>query len=165
VSALVDADQRISLFEYALQRALLRHLAPHFTDVKRPATTYYALGQLARECSVVLSALAHFGSQDEAGAVAAFNAGVTMLGRERAGLTPSQITFLPRAECTLREFDAALGKLVSISPALKRAFLEACEAAVATDRAVSLEEGEMLRVIADSLDVPVPPLVPGMRVS
>ncbi|MHB0968362.1 MAG: M48 family metallopeptidase [Thermoanaerobaculia bacterium] len=165
VSALVDADRRISLFEYALQRALLRHLAPHFTEVKRPATSYYALGQLARECAVVLSALAHFGSHDEAGAVAAFNAGVAMFGRERAGLTPAQITFLPRAECTLREFDAALGKLVSISPALKRAFLEACEAAVATDHAISLEEGEMLRVIADSLDVPVPPLVPGQRVA
>jgi Zn-dependent protease with chaperone function len=163
VQTLVEADRKISLFEFALQRTLLRHLAPHFTQVARPATHYYALGQLGRECSVVLSALAHFGASDDATAAAAFNAGAAVLLRESVGLAAERLPLLPRAACSLDDFDAALGKLVSISPALKRMFLKACEAAVATDRAVTLEEGELLRVVADSLDVPVPPLIPGQR--
>jgi Zn-dependent protease with chaperone function len=163
VKTLVEMDRKISLFEYTLQRILFRHLAIGFGRAKPPATQYYSLGQLGRECSVVLSALAHFGSTDEAAAGAAFRAGATVLAEEQSTLREDALTFLPRSESRLSEFDSALEKLASISPALKRALLRACETAVAADHAVTIEEGEMLRAIADGLDVPVPPLLPGQR--
>ena len=43
----------------------------------------------------------------------------------------------------------------------KRKILEAAIAIVVADRAVTVDEGELLRAIAEALDCPVPPLLPG----
>jgi hypothetical protein len=42
---------------------------------------------------------------------------------------------------------------------LKKSVLEACAACIAADVRVTVEEGELLRVIADALDCPMPPLI------
>ncbi len=59
VAKLVEADQRLDVFELALRRVLTRHVEPTFEGA-RPRTTaqYYSLKRRRQECSVVLSALA-----------------------------------------------------------------------------------------------------------
>ncbi|MCH8839576.1 MAG: M48 family metallopeptidase [Planctomycetes bacterium] len=70
---LVEADNRIALFEWTLHRVLLRHLRPQFESAKPPRVSYYALTRLGGPCSVLLSVLAYAGNSPDkaAGALAA----------------------------------------------------------------------------------------------
>ena len=61
----------------------------------------------------------------------------------------------------LGRIDEALQKLAAASPAIKHRVLNATIVAVVTDREVTVAEAELLRVIADSLDCPIPPLAVG----
>src|SRR5207249_8572264 len=59
VDQLVTADRRISLFEFALQRMLLRHLDRHFRKRPPSPTKYTDLGSVLDDCAVLLSSLAY----------------------------------------------------------------------------------------------------------
>jgi Zn-dependent protease with chaperone function len=153
---LVYADEQIDLFEYALQKIVLRHLEPQFKPARRVLTQYYALNRLLPECAVLLSALAHVGHQSPQEIQAAFQNGV--------GLLPGggQLALLPLAECGLAEIDAALDKLNQAGFMQKRDVLNACAHVVAADNAIQWREAELLRAIADALACPVPPFISGV---
>ncbi len=53
----------------------------------------------------------------------------------------------------------ALDVLLEASAPLKRDVLRACASAVGSDGQITVEEGELLRAIADSLDSPMPPIL------
>lgn len=155
VDILIAADQQMDLFEYALQRMLKRHLWPHYRTQKPRSTQYYALKPLLPDCEILLSALANVGNETPDGAARAFRAGVTRLGSEAAYLT-----LQPLANTNLTRIDAALDRLVTVSLPLKKQLLDACAEAVAEDGLVSARETELLRAISDSLDCPLPPVLP-----
>ncbi|HET9765683.1 MAG TPA: Zn-dependent protease with chaperone function, partial [Thermoanaerobaculia bacterium] len=152
---LVRADARLSLFEWALHRVLLRHLDPWFAPKKAPRVSTYSLRALGAPLSLLLSTLAHAGSEDPAAASAAFAAGVAALGDQ----APPNLGLRPRADCTFGRLDEALGTLATVAPARLRELLTACAATVASDGVVSGAEGELLRAVADALGCPVPPLL------
>jgi hypothetical protein len=156
VDALVAADARVTLFEYALHRVLLRHLEPAFGRQEPPRVAHTTLRQLGHPCAVLLSTLAHAGASGPTEAAAAFAAGAAGLGR-----IPG-LALLPSADCTFRRLDDALARLAAVAPARLRELVAACGAAVAHDGLVSGPEGELLRAIADALGCPVPPLVGGV---
>jgi Zn-dependent protease with chaperone function len=157
IRKLVEADRRITLFEYTLQRIVRHHLEPVFSKVSPPSVQYYSFKGLRQECSVILSAFAWLGHPSEADAGAAFRAGATQLGDD------GPFTLVPPTECTVAHVDAALEKLARISMPLRRRFLLAGAAAVAWDHEVTISEGELLRAVADALDCPMPPLLPGQK--
>jgi Zn-dependent protease with chaperone function len=157
VERLVLADARIGLFEYTLQRVLLRHLGAHFKPRLANAGTSPPL-QLADALSILLSMLAHAGAAAPAEVARAFEAGRAQLSRERL-----RAVLLPRERCDVRALDGALARLADTAPRLRGEILAACVAAVATDGMVTVAEGELLRAVADSLDCPLPPLLPGQR--
>jgi len=70
---------------------------------------------------------------------------------------------LPREECSLTEFDAALQTLNQSVPAIKRRIVVACTACILANQQVTIREAELLRAICDTLDCPLPPLVVGKR--
>ena len=156
VDRLIRADSRIGLFEYTLQRVLLRHLAAHFEPRRPPAGPQIEVREAS---SLLLSMLAHAGATDPGEVAQAFEAA-------RAELSPGrfQLTLLPRSDCDLHALDRALDRLVETAPRLRGEILGACVAAVATDGKVTIAEGEMLRAISDSLGCPMPPLLPGEHV-
>jgi Zn-dependent protease with chaperone function len=157
IRKLVEADRRITLFEYTLQRIVRHHLEPVFSKVSPPTVQYYSFKGLRQECSVILSAFAWLGHPSEADAEAAFRAGAAQLGDD------GPFTLVPPTECTVAHVDAALEKLARISMPLRRRFLLASVATVAWDHEVTISEGELLRAVADALDCPVPPLLPGQK--
>src|SRR5579864_2016223 len=57
VDALVAADQRTTLYEFALKRLLLGHLAAQFGQRKPPAVRYTSVGPLVAPTALVLSVL------------------------------------------------------------------------------------------------------------
>ncbi|MBW3600753.1 MAG: M48 family metallopeptidase, partial [Planctomycetes bacterium] len=61
VDRLVRADRKIQLFEYVLQRMLMRHLDEHFAARKRSIVQHHALRPLLPHCAALLSSLAHVG--------------------------------------------------------------------------------------------------------
>jgi len=156
VERLIAADAKLSLFEFTLQRVLLRHLEPHFHPAPPPSVAYGSLRAVSRQASLLLSILAHAGQAQADRAAQAFAAGAEHLADTRA-----VASLLPFEQCGLADLDRALGELAKASPAMKRKLLEACTATIAFDRRVTIQEGELLRAVADSLDCPMPPFLPG----
>lgn len=150
----IKADQQIDLFEYTMMHVLKRHLEPTFKHVKPSTVEYYGLSGLRRECSVLLSAVAHAGHPDESEAMQAFASGA----KELDGIS---LGFAKRDQAGLAGAKDALEKLDKVSPKLKKDLMRAFIASVAHDGKVTVGEGELLRTIADALSLPMPPFLPG----
>lgn len=157
VTALIRADQRIDVFEWTLGRILLRHLEPRFHPVRVPAMRYRTWSGLEGACSMLLSVLAHVGYDSPDVRRAAFARGAKELGRE--------LRHVPLESESLPLLQQALDRLQQAAPLLKRQLLAAAAATISIDEYVTVEEGELFRAIADSLDCPVPPLLPGQSLS
>jgi Zn-dependent protease with chaperone function len=149
---LVQADGKVSTFEFALQRLVLRALAIN-RDPKSAVTQIYSFQAVTTEISVVLSALAHASSGDAAEAARAFAEGASQLK-----LVEGRIAFLSEAESGLVQLDAALDKLAASSGPIKQRLLMAAAHVVSADGVLLTAEAELLRAVAASLDVPVPPM-------
>jgi hypothetical protein len=158
IDALIQADQRISVFEWTLRRVVVHHLDRQFGLVRRPTTQYDAMTRLGNEITTLLSFLALAGHQSADAALAAFEWGAAAIGN-----AAGQLAMLPWESISMPALDTALDRLALLAPNHKRAVLHACARCVAKDREVTVNEAELLRAIADSLDVPVPPLLPGQR--
>ena len=154
VEELIEADRKIDVFEWTLQRILLHHLAPEFEKARPARVKYRSLERVAPHCQVVLSTLAHAGSRSEAAASHAFGLGVSELS------VPG-LDLLPVDRCGLAQLDAAFSVLEELAPQPKGQLLHACAVTVAADREVNVVEAELLRATADSLGCPMPPLLPG----
>ena len=152
---LVQADNRLSLFEFALGRVLFRHLHRQFKQTPPAQIRYTAIGPLMSRASYLLATIAWIGQDDPAAVQAAYAAGL-----EKIGPTDAAPTLPAREQCSISSLDGVLDELAAASPPIKKRVLEGCAATIAADGKVTVEEGELLRAIADSLDCPMPPLLP-----
>jgi Zn-dependent protease with chaperone function len=160
VERMVMADQKCDLFEYAVLHILRRHLDRYFKKIPPPTVQYSSLTSLSAECSVLLSGLAHTGHEKEEAAKEAFEKAQEELEDGRVA-----VKFRVSADCELTDMSQALDKLALASPAIKRQILRASAAAVSHDEKVTVQEGELLRAIADALDCPMPPLLAGQELT
>ncbi len=165
VADLIRADGEIRPFEYAAYHLVRRNL-PAATKAELPSRRggNAALSALAGEAALVLSTLAWSGAGAGEGrgerARAAFRAGTKVLEASGSGIGAG----LPLVEADavgLEAVDEALTALEAAAPGARKVFLEACAAVVGADGEVELEEAELLRAFAESLEVPLPP-VPGL---
>ena len=154
VVVLIKADHRISLFEYGVQRLILKRLVARLEGQQPAPTKTASMSPLMPALNGLLSTLAYYGAADEQLATAAIAAATNALGGDSAGLV-----LLPRQQCGLKSVDAALDQMAAAAPAIKRRVLEACAACIGADGRVTVEEAELLRIIADALDCPMPPLL------
>jgi hypothetical protein len=157
VEGFIRADRQMDLFEYALTHVLERHLAPTFQRTRPPTVEFYALAPVRKECAVVLSAVAHAGNKEPQAAKQAFAQGA----RELNGLA---LELRPISEAGLVGVRDSLTKLERLAPRLKKDLMRAFVAAGAADGSITVGEGEILRVLADSLGLPMPPILPGQRI-
>ena len=147
---LVHADGRVSPFEFALQKILVRTLALGRDPARAAVVQIYSFNAVTEEISIVLSALAHAATGDSA---ADFAAGAAQLK-----LIEAQLTFLPASACDFAALDRALDQLATASGPIKLRTLTAAAHVVSADGSLSIEEAELLRAIAAALDCPMPPL-------
>ncbi|HXD00846.1 MAG TPA: Zn-dependent protease with chaperone function, partial [Verrucomicrobiae bacterium] len=152
IDYIIASDQQLELFEYALQKIVLRQLEPNFRPPKRVLVQYYVLKPLVPACGVLLSALAYAGQDEPAAVENAFRQGALKLNLPDLPLTPP-------ADCAFDKIDAALDALNQGAPPIKKLLLFACAETVAADGVIKEEEAELLRAIADTLDCPIPPMV------
>jgi len=153
VHELAAADGSISLFEYMLQSRVERSLVPA-SAVRDAHRKPVPPKQVRVEVAAVLGVLAYAGQpQDDVQAAAAWRAGAaraTSFGVEE--LLPS------RESCTLELLDRSMDCLNGLVPLLKGELITACSEVVRTDGALTPDEAELVRVIADRLDMPLPQL-------
>lgn len=159
LSALVEADNQLDLFEWVTLKLIEKHLDERFEGDVRLTTQYYALGRLERELSVLLSTMAHAGHPEDAEAARkAFDLGARSLKGDGLDL-------LGQDECGLIPLESALETLNSVALRLKRDVLQAAALCAASDRTITADEAELLRAIGDMLGVPTPPLLPGQKLA
>jgi len=151
---LIQSDGQVQLFEFVLQKIVLRNLAPRFGQQRPPVVQYYTLQPLVPDCLVVLSALAQVGSDDAGEMEKAFDAGAPYL-RAPHGV---ELQLLPKENCGVSQLDAALNRLAQAVPAIKKNLIDACVHVIGADGVIQEAEAELLRAISDTLDCPMPPL-------
>ena len=155
VNALIESDNQVTLFEFMLQKMVMRHLETRFYPERRPLIQFYDLRPLANDGGILLSALAYAGAENEAAARAAFDQGADSLGRAAR----AEIPWLPPDQCGLTHLNAALDRFGQSVPQIKKNVLTACSHTVAFDGVIQPREAELLRAIADALDCPAPPFL------
>jgi Zn-dependent protease with chaperone function len=155
VKTLVASDCKTDLFEYMLQKMVMRHLETRFFPTGRSVTQFYDLRPLAHDAGVLLSATAYAGHADPAQAQAAFAQGAEILSR----IARIEIPWLPPDQCELSHLDPALERFSQAVPQIKKNILNACAQTVVADGVIQPREAELLRAVADALDCPVPPFL------
>ena len=155
VRHLFEADGQIHLFEYTLQKLLLRHLDAAFTKARPGRVQHKSLVPLLPDTGILLSAIANADEGESTALDAAFQAGVARLGK-----SASAFPLARQSSVNLKDFDRALEDLATASLSVKKTILTACSAAVVHDGIVNDTQFELLRAIADTVDCPIPPFVP-----
>lgn len=153
VEAMVAADETTDRFEWALLEVLERQVGGHHGDGggERGAGGR-KLASEADAAGTVLAAMAS-AAADPAAAFAA----ATRALQEAGGVVARP----PTEPLTRARFGAALERLAALRPAGQRAVLAACTAAVQEDNRIDREEAELLRVVAEAMGIPLPPIVAG----
>lgn len=151
IDRLIQADQNLSLFEFGVRQIIRENVGRHFSGAANRVAQYHGLNALIPEISQLLSTLAHLGSKDSKRAFGA------ALGR--SGSFKDRLYFHPEKECTLEKAGAALEKLSQATLPIKQRTLDWCVFVVASDQTVNPEEAVLLRAIAESLGLPLPPIL------
>lgn len=152
LKAVIESDSEIDLFEYCLERRLVRHLETSFDPKRTPLPAFQSLLPVLPDCQIVLSALAHLGGNDPEAKEAHFKDSIRQLNVET-----SSLTLLPVEHCGIDDIDRALDRLAGLTPVLKKNVLYACGHAVMADGELTHDEAELIRALADGLDCSLPP--------
>ncbi|MGO3694012.1 MAG: M48 family metallopeptidase, partial [Marinobacter sp.] len=101
----------------------------------------------------LLSLLARAGSGDGQGAEGLYHEAIA--GFASNGNTDQPIL----AKVTMRQLQEALKALNGLSPLLKPAVIDACGHCITYDGVIETQEYELMRLVADQMDCPMPPMV------
>lgn len=145
---LIPADNKVDLFEYTVHQYLIRDLDRYFGFAGAEKVQYSKIGEILPMYQKVLSYLAYAGSDDPKEINEAFSKGCSEFS--------ISCPILPKEECTPYLFGSSLSELAKASPALKKKLLSSFYRCIASDGIITLEEGELIRAIAATLDAPMP---------
>ncbi len=152
IQNLIQFDQTVTLFEYAVHRFISKRLLPRLRGTKAIVVDNNDSISIQSAFTVVLSALAY--ASGESKPITAFAAGLGELGAR-----DSNLTLLELSDCDLAKLDTALDRLATAPMRKQKRMLTAFSACIASDKHVTIQEAELLRVIADALGCPVPPIL------
>ena len=146
VHSLAAADNRLSLFEWALQKVVLHVLDPHFgRQPRRRARRRPA----AVDVALVLSAVSHAGSDGDDATRAAFQRGAKATGL-------ADLSLQPWNRDMFKQLDRALDTLSRIPAKSKARLVKGLAETAAADGKIIPRELELLRAVAIALDCPMP---------
>jgi Zn-dependent protease with chaperone function len=145
VQAFMESDARLSVFEHLLWIVLSKHL--HAPKAALMASKSLSLSEVDKAAGLILSLLLYAGETAEEAYAEALQALSLYVLRQ------------PHSACTGEAVRDALAQLAHLKPAHKRDFLHACADCVLHDGRITVHEGEILRLVAEALDSPMPPLL------
>ncbi len=152
ISVLAAADGQIDVFEFTLQRLFRRRLGGRLGRTARPKQHFKNLRDVLPDIELCLSVLAAAGHSSQEDAGAAWNRALAQLrgGPASAGALPTW---------GLDDLGHSISRLSGASHSIKRQFLAAAVSCVVDDGYLAIEEAELLRLFAHSLELPLPPLI------
>jgi Zn-dependent protease with chaperone function/uncharacterized tellurite resistance protein B-like protein len=150
IRALAEADDQLTLFEYALA-TIVRHRLEHVAHPSEDRVQVKRFETVKEHMRVLLSALASVGHREGEAAQRAFQAGADALG------TNHDVTGLEPSSVSAEALDAALDRLAVAAPSLKEDVVAACARCALADDDVTDTELTLLRAAIIALDVPLPP--------
>ncbi|MFC3113946.1 M48 family metallopeptidase [Cellvibrio fontiphilus] len=145
LNRLIQADEKVSLMEWAIHRIVLHNICPAPLPLSK-----YSLQQMHEECQLLISLMAYTGATNQANAEMAFALASRVLPFK-------QFTLLARSAIKLDAVDAALTRLNQLQPLQKPQLLKAMNLCVMQDGKLHIAEAELLRALADGIDCPIPP--------
>jgi hypothetical protein len=152
LTALIEADGKLSLFEWTLRKVVCHHLDRAFAGTAGAARGKTSLRQARSACAVLLSLLVYATRPEGLTEQEVFAAAVAELGEPEVRLIdPGQLSF--------GRLDGAIDELAGLPPLERARLVKACAVCVLADRKIAAVEAELLRAIAETLDSPLPPLV------
>lgn len=146
---LIKADNRLSLYELAMHTFLRRHLGGDSARVVPVRHRSYrtVIDQLQVLFSLMARAGARKGVKNQ-----------ELFAEAMAGFTSGQKQPGLQETVSIKHLRGALLVLNTLSPLLKPAILDACGHCVLADGEINTTEYELIRLVADQLDCPMPPL-------
>jgi uncharacterized tellurite resistance protein B-like protein len=157
VEALVSADGKITLSELMVATMIGRRVQPLLGPPARGGVGGRT-GSLLEACAVVFSAFARASSDKQGEVHRTYELGAReFFGERRPPIACAD-------ECRPERIRQALERLAQAPPTAKKRILGALARMAAADGAVTVEEAELLRTVADGLGCPVPPVTAGALV-
>jgi len=149
---LIYFDNQVDIFEWTLQKILIKHLDRHFRfpEDKKPLTT---LEHCRREAEVLFEVLSHLNAPND-------RVWLDSLNEARLHLDFEPLQTLPPEKKGFEAIDQALSELRFLRPRDKKRLLEGALLCIRFDHQVTVFEAELFRAIGDALDVPVPLVLP-----
>jgi len=153
---LVAIDRKVTLFEFVLLVLLKKQLQPG--TASKGKVRYRQFAPVLPEIRILLTLMSRTGARSARQSQEAF----TIAMRSFSNISLAQAD---EAYCKLESMEVVLTKLSGLSPLLKGSLIGACADCVLHDGKIALQEAELLRAVAESLDCPMPPLVSAHSVS
>lgn len=154
LTSLTQADQRTTLFEWALVALARQQLDDRARRNRHTRFNRYraVAGELQLAFSVMTWAS---GARDEQARA--------LFRQASHGLLPEARTLLPLSQCSSQRLGQALDRLADLSPLLKGPVIDGLADLVLVDGKVQVSEAEMLRAISALMECPLPPLFAGRQ--
>ncbi len=147
VAKVVEADGKVTLGEFVLATIVRQRLREGAGGPVR--SKFQGVAEVDADARVVLSLVAHAAAGDTAAAYAK--------GAEYLGLNLREP--LATAELSTATVGASLERLRLLAPLAKPRVLKACLDAASADGTLTLVEAELVRLVAATLDCPLPPVL------
>lgn len=149
--SLVNLDARVTLFEYLLLVVLAQHLERPGSKVSGHMINSY--GKVTAELALLFSILTEVGGGSTVRRE-------TLYARTMKSFSSKPPARPSRGKFTTRAIDDALHAVSRLAPLLKRPVIQACADCIIEDGRVKIAEAELLRLISEGIDCPMPPLLP-----
>lgn len=153
VDELVNADDQTDIFEYSLKRMVERRLSPTFKKSGNPTSTMTSPRMIKQHLSLILAILAVAGTSDRSLRISAYKKGWTRFQKSEV------MVEMPVLDSWTTRLDTALDSLSNTTFPMRKEILDACVECAFYDKRVTVEESELLRIFADALGCPVPPVL------
>jgi len=149
IEAIIKSDGKVNLFEFVVYSLLKEHLSGQ-AEQDIPIK-YFNYAEVQAELQVLISLMIQSGSSPTNDKAALYQRVISTFMFDKQ-------TEWHQENIKVETIDQALQKLASLSPLLKKSVLEACVDCVLHDGKVSPTEAELLQLVAEMLDCPMPPL-------
>ncbi len=146
---IIEHDNKVSLFEFAIEKLIEHRLDSHFRKEKSPKIRHHHLKTIRTEIAIMLSALANASQTDPE---KAWQAGIDAMKKA----APDNMILLSEDEYTLEDLDKALDELALSANPVKRYLMSSMIHCVLSDDKISLDELELLRAMSEAIGIPIP---------
>ena len=152
IHAMVEADGKVSLFEYCLARLLASQVRESLDPGRYAGIGRRKLHELKPEIALLLAVVAQAGHADPAAAQHAYLAGLQrVLPRDHVAYASPQRG--------VQALDEVWAPLDALDPLAKQVLVEAITVAISHDGRINVAEAELLRTICGVLHCPLPPVL------